>query len=382
MKQHVALVVWALAPALALGAPTVEETGPVSTGLAGAVTARALGPTALAHNPAGMALAAGMALDVGGGARLTVYQAGTPPASGAAAVDGLRRDARSAVALDVPPAVFGSITRGPLTLGAGLSAATLHTLQWTGSNTALRLWLTHAGLAWRQGPVKVGASILGAGGWHRAATQGPGAGVGALAGVLLEALPSLTVGAAFQTRLGVAFAATAPGSLWSACLRTPAGCGGPANPGPYALLADSLRVGLAWQVRPTTAWMMDASLTLWGLQGSQAALALGAPGVRLRDTLTVRTGVEQALFFLAPDLKARVGAVYAQSPVVWGKASRQAPLGDRVAISAGLGWRIYGVTLDAGYLAEVSLPRAGEDGRWYRGTSHTWSAGVGYRLAP
>ena len=107
MKQHIALVVWALAPALALGAPTVEETGPVSTGLAGAVTARALGPTALAHNPAGMARAAGMALDVGGGARLTVYQAGTPPASGAAAVDGLRRDARSAVALDVPPAVFG-----------------------------------------------------------------------------------------------------------------------------------------------------------------------------------------------------------------------------------------------------------------------------------
>jgi long-subunit fatty acid transport protein len=89
--------------------------------------------------------------------------------------------------------------------------------------------------------------------------------------------------------------------------------------------------------------------------------------------------VEQALFFLAPDVKARAGLLWDSSPVVDGRLQADQPWSDRAGLALGMGWKVFGVTLDAAWVGDVTVPRRGEDRSTYASSTHMLVFTVGYR---
>jgi long-subunit fatty acid transport protein len=152
---------------------------------------------------------------------------------------------------------------------------------------------------------------------------------------------------------------------------------------------DVVSVGVQATPFPTTTFSLDLGLALWSLTWGRpgwvpgAGLARASGVGRLEDGVGLRAGVEQALPWVALDVVLRGGLLVEKSPVPVRATRGDQPWGDRVGGSAGAGWRLFGLTLDAAYVGDVTVPRAGAPGgdAQFWSTTHMAVVSVGYRYA-
>jgi long-chain fatty acid transport protein len=251
-------------------------------------------------------------------------------------------------------------------------------------------------VAYRVGRISVGLGVQGAAGFVEGVRQhvgplgtttlgyrGPSTGVGFQVGVQFAAWDGLTLGVHHRSRmlLGDVLELRAQGAG-----ALPSGMAYRAQ-----VLPDVFTAGLAWRVRRATRVHVEMSLSTWGtgtadvFQSGEGARPAVAFPRRWRDGVAVRGGVEQALYMVAPDLRLRAGAWFQQSPLEWGQTRLDAPLLDQGGLSAGLGWRLYGFSVDAAYLGGMGVPQtlgvAGSEHRLWS-MVHGVVVSLGWRWSP
>ncbi|MEW5851656.1 MAG: hypothetical protein AB2A00_22895 [Myxococcota bacterium] len=336
--------------------PLHLEQGAATSGRAGAGTARA-GAASVFYNPAAMTLSEGTLLEVGG-ALVTPVR-----------LRGVRE--RSAPTLVTPPSVFALSTRGRLSVGVAVFSPLIHAVHWSDRDvhSDVKLMVVNPSLALRLGELSVGAGINVAGGWQEESSwglQGPAAGAGFNAGVLAQLPGRLVVGVHYRSAMPVlVFSDPGTAASTAQCIRDPA-CRAYQ---PLGLLSTPhvVSVGMDGLPHRTLRVGVDVNASLW------ADARVRGPG------LGVRGGVEHVLGFVAPDVKVRAGLLYDASPVRSGERNAERPWSDRVGASVGVGWQLFGVTMDAAYVADLELPAGGVDGETYSGTTHLLALSVGYR---
>jgi long-subunit fatty acid transport protein len=260
-------------------------------------------------------------------------------------------------------------------------------------------------IAYRQGPLSVGLGLAVTGAWleHERSMLASGqdvelqytalgGGVGFSAGILVTATPWSWLGLSYRSRSVVVLAGRArfePGVT---------SCSADVAPCPVSQLAladfgmpDIVKAGFLFVPAPGTRISADALITLWsGIP--PGGFMFTAPGpVRvtsepaLNNTFGVRVGFEQIAAFIAPDVKLRGGLFYDRSPVEHGQARPDLPWGDRFGQAFGVGWRLFGIALNAAYVGDLTAPAAGsvsgESGAFVT-TTHRLVVSAGYRYLP
>ncbi|MBI5494129.1 MAG: hypothetical protein HY904_03825 [Deltaproteobacteria bacterium] len=390
-RCRAACMVLLAASPVARAGPGLDGMGAAGAGVSGAATAGTAGPASVFHNPAALATREGFQLEVGGAVAVPLALRATR------ARPTLPNPRRWRPAVVTPPMVFAAWGNGELGAGLGVYAPQVHA--WAFDRAAVpegvsgsdeKLLAVDAAMGHRVGPLAVGGglALLGALVEERhalaagsASVQAAGAGVRAHVGLLVEVSPRLTAGAHARTRSLVGLLGRA---RFDGC---PTACPAGGRVDGVRALPDSLAVGLGWRPWAAGRVTLDAEVQAWAAQGGGFASPSGdvvLPGLaaRRRGTLAARAGVEQVLWWVAPDLRVRAGLSTQSAAVPDGRASPAWPWGPKAGASVGAGWRYMGITLDAAWAGEWTWPWGDGRGAAWTTTTQVLVASVGYGYAP